>query len=76
MSDSVGPDNIAYASWMAAHPGVGSLLFNSDMAKQSFVLSLQDIFLLTAIFILSAIIPGFLLRKKDQPHRAPSVMAE
>jgi len=76
MSDSLGPDNTAYTSWIAGNPGVAAPLFNGTMAKQSFVFSIQDIFLLTAIFVLSAIIPAFFLKKKVQPKGAPAVMSE
>jgi MFS family permease len=78
MSDSIGPDNTSYLSWLTANPGSGPSLFHSTMAKQSFVFAIQDIFLLTAVFVLSAVIPAFFLRKKIQPKKAdgPAVMME
>ncbi len=78
MSDSVGPDNVSYISWLTANPGVGPTVFHSTMAKQAFVFAIQDIFLLTAIFVLSAVIPSFFLRKKSKPQKAdgPAVMME
>jgi EmrB/QacA subfamily drug resistance transporter len=70
MSDSLGPDNTAYSSWLTAHSGVGPLMFSAQMGKQSFVYAIQDIFLLTAVFTLLAIVPALFLKKKQKPNTA------
>jgi len=78
MSDSLGPDNAAFSSWLTANPGLGTSMFSAQMAKQSFVYAIQDIFLLTAIFTLLAIPTAIYLRKrqKSQTSGEPAVVME
>jgi len=69
MSDALSTDNTAFTSFVASTPS-GSSLVAAQVAQQSFVLSIQDVFLLTAGFTLLALIPAFFLKKADQPKEA------
>jgi len=74
MTDAVGYDNGAFTGFVAANPGIGGTLVGTQIAKQSFVFSIQDMFLLTAAFTLLAILPAFFLKKapKTAPSSSPS----
>jgi EmrB/QacA subfamily drug resistance transporter len=77
MSDSVGPDNVAFTSWLAANPATGIMQFSAHMAKQSFVDAIQDIFLITAVFTLFAIPTAIYLRKKQRSAaEGPAIVME
>lgn len=68
MTDALSYDNTAYTDFLAANPTTGALAVNTQLAKQSFVLSIQDVFLLTAVFTLLAVIPALFLKKATQPQ--------
>ena len=70
MTDSLSVDNTAYTGWLLANPVNGPVVMATQLAKQSFVFAIQDVFLLTAAFTLLALIPSFFLKKaenKPQP---------
>lgn len=69
MSDALSTDNTAFTSFVASTPS-GSSMVAAQVAQQAFVLSIQDVFLLTAGFTLLALIPAFFLRKAHQPKDA------
>jgi len=75
MTDSLGPDNLAYTSWLSSNPGFGAQLFSGHLGKQSFVYAIDDVFLLTAFLTLLALIPAFFLRKKKKPINAGAPVA-
>ncbi|HTH14728.1 MAG TPA: DHA2 family efflux MFS transporter permease subunit [Spirochaetia bacterium] len=70
MSDALSPDNTAYTDWLTSTPGIGTTLMGTQMAKQSFVSAIQDVFLLTAAFTLLALIPAFFLKKAEKKPQA------
>jgi len=70
MTDTLSTDNVAYTSFLQANPTIGPTLIGGQMAKQSFVLSIQDVFLLTAAFTLLAVLPSLFLKKPAQ--KAPA----
>jgi len=67
MTDNLGPDNGAFTTFLASNPVVGPPLVAAQLAKQSFVLAIQDIFLLTAAFTLLALLPSLFLKKAVKP---------
>jgi EmrB/QacA subfamily drug resistance transporter len=67
MSDSLSTDNGWFMAFQQQNPGIGTSLINRHMAQQSFVFSIQDVFMLTAAFTLLAILPALFLKKADKP---------
>ena len=61
LTDALSTDNTAYTSFLAANPATGTTLMATHLAKQSFVMAIQDVFLLTAAFTLLAIVLIFLI---------------
>jgi len=72
MTDSLGPDNLAYTTFLHNNPGTGSTIFGSYLAKQSFVDAIQDVFLLTAIFTVLAVLPTAFLKKAKKTTNQPA----
>jgi hypothetical protein len=70
MSDALGPDNTAYTDWLGSTNGLGPTLMGAQMAKQSFVAAIQDVFLITAAFTLLALIPAFFLKKAEKKPKS------
>jgi EmrB/QacA subfamily drug resistance transporter len=73
ISDSLNADNPTFTSFLFDHPATGQMALNSQIAKQSFVFGIQDVFLLTAAITVIAVLPTlFLKRAKKQPGPQPA----
>ena len=79
MTDSLSTDNTPYTSFMLANPSTGPTVIGTHIAKQSFVFAIQDVFLLTAVFTLLAVVPALFLKKAkkaQQPAGSHAVAME
>jgi len=78
MTNTLSADNTTYTSWIQAHPVTGAMEMGSYLSKQSFVYSIQDVFMLTAGFTLLAVIPALFLHKAKATKAAgaPAVAME
>jgi len=75
MTETLGPDNVAYTDWITANPVAGHAVITGHVAQQSFVFAIQDVFLLTAAFTLLAIVPALFLKKISKPKSAAEAPA-
>ena len=67
LTEMLNTDNTTFVAWMGANPATGPTLIATQVAKQSYVMSIQDVFLLTAGFTLLAIVPALFLKKLKKP---------
>jgi len=70
LTETLNSDNPAFVGWMGANSTAGSTLLTGQISKQAYVLSIQDVFLLTSIFTLLAIVPALFLQKVQKTKPA------
>jgi len=63
LTETLNTDNPAFTGWMGGNPAAGPALISTQIAKQSYVMSIRDVFILTAAFTLLAIVPALFLKK-------------
>lgn len=72
ISDSLNADNPGFTSFLHDNPGIGQSLLSANIAKQSFVFGIQDIFLLTAGITLLAVLPSLFLKRPKKKGPQPA----